>query len=148
MQFTKELSSPILDEGSHFRWSEALYLPRWRIFAVPGDPSIEDNIRRTASKLELIRAFVQRPLIVTSWFRPQAYNEEIGGARNSAHLKGLACDFIVKDCLSQDVRPLLVPFLTKFNVRMEDAPTPHIHIDLRCAKEMTNLERYFKVHIN
>ncbi|MDJ0535519.1 MAG: D-Ala-D-Ala carboxypeptidase family metallohydrolase [Xenococcaceae cyanobacterium MO_207.B15] len=32
------------------------------------------------------------PILVTSWYRPQAVNREVGGAPNSQHIYGKAAD--------------------------------------------------------
>lgn len=46
-------------------------------------------------KIELLREACEFPFIVTSAFRCVSYNEEIGGAKNSAHLLGQAMDIKV-----------------------------------------------------
>jgi len=42
--------------------------------------------------LEDIRAFFGRPVIPNSWCRCPAYNERIGGANDSYHMKAMAAD--------------------------------------------------------
>ena len=61
---------------------------------VPNTPSDAemDNIKFTAQKLEQIRAYVGRPLIVTSCFRSERVNKLVGGSPTSAHRFGLAAD--------------------------------------------------------
>jgi len=36
--------------------------------------------------------FARQGLIVSSWYRTESFNREIGGSSNSAHLDGRACD--------------------------------------------------------
>lgn len=50
------------------------------------------NIKYTAEKLETIRTYVGRPLIVTSCFRSERVNKLVGGSPTSAHRFGLAAD--------------------------------------------------------
>ncbi len=51
--------------------------------------------------LEDIRERAGRPVTVTSGYRPPAYNAEVGGVPNSAHINGTAADIYV-DGLSTD----------------------------------------------
>lgn len=54
-------------------------------------------------QLTLIRAHFNKPVIVTSGNRCMAYNERVGGSRNSQHLLGRAADIIVRDVDPDDV---------------------------------------------
>jgi len=61
------------------------------------EPSYQavDNLRVLCEELELVREMLGgRPIIVTSGYRSPALNAEVGGATNSAHMLGLAADFI------------------------------------------------------
>ena len=51
------------------------------------------NIQFTAKKLELVRAALAYPIIITSGYRCPALNTQVGGVSTSAHTKGLAVDF-------------------------------------------------------
>lgn len=137
------LDQPI-GKALFFRWHEALYLPRWKIYAIPDNDTICENIIKTAEKMDLIRSIFNKPIKVTSWLRPGSYNQLIGGAKQSAHVEGLACDFIIIGCDSQTVRATLKDRLQELGIRMESIPTPHVHIDLRCSDDMTNERRFFK----
>jgi len=69
---------------------------------------------------------------VTSGWRPEGYNKLIGGALNSAHIEGKACDFVVTGIDCDDVREQLEPKLTELGIRMEDLPGANwVHIDIR-----------------
>ena len=43
-------------------------------------------------KLDVARTLAGIPFVITSDFRTEAHNDRIGGAENSAHLRGLAVD--------------------------------------------------------
>jgi len=47
--------------------------------------------------MEWLRAWLDRPLIITSGFRCPGHNADpkVGGAKNSPHMRGLACDIQV-----------------------------------------------------
>lgn len=51
------------------------------------------NISRMINKMEQVRTVLQRPIVVTSWFRSLKLNKAVGGVPTSAHLEGLAVDF-------------------------------------------------------
>lgn len=115
---------------SNFYWRDALWLRSWDFCVFP-EPKIEQNIMITAGVMQKIRDYLDCPITVTSWLRPKIYNEFIGGAPKSAHLDGLAVDFVVEGMHSDEVRHQLLNKLDEWMIRMEDAATPHVHIDLK-----------------
>lgn len=46
-----------------------------------------------ALMLEEFRRWLDRPMIVTSWYRTKAKNAEVGGVASSSHLRGTATDW-------------------------------------------------------
>ena len=53
------------------------------------------NLSRVAETLEMIRVLLgNKPITITSGFRCSELNAAVGGAYNSAHLYGLAADFV------------------------------------------------------
>jgi hypothetical protein len=127
-----------------FKWREALWLPRWGIYGFPKNDEIITNIEKTALKMDKIRTMFGKSIIVTSWFRPELYNQLIGGAKKSSHITGLACDFLIEGHDSNAVREMLRKYLKDINIRMENKNTVHVHIDLKCNESMSNELRYFK----
>lgn len=63
------------------------------------------NIAQMVWKMERVRSILQRPIVVTSWFRSPKLNAAVGGVKTSAHLKGLAVDFFAS---REDFRKLQV----------------------------------------
>ncbi len=58
-------------------------------------PGYRENLRRLACALEQIRLLLGgHPIVITSGYRSADVNRLIGGAPQSAHLLGLAADFI------------------------------------------------------
>jgi len=81
--------------SKYFRWSEALWLKSMNAFALPTESQIA-NIITMAGYLDKVREYYGKPLIVTSWLRPEPYNTYIKGARDSVHKSGLAVDFYIE----------------------------------------------------
>ena len=46
----------------------------------------------TVNILQSIRDYFKKPLTINSAYRTETYNAKVGGAKNSQHVKGTACD--------------------------------------------------------
>lgn len=57
-------------------------------------PDVLKNLHDTADHMELVRAYLDHPVIVTSGYRSPAVNHQVGGSPTSAHMQGWAVDFI------------------------------------------------------
>ena len=119
----------------HFTLTEALYLPQWNREATVSDgltPEILESLTDLFSRLDTIRDHFASPITVHCAFRPLAYNTLVKGAKKSAHLRGMACDFSVKGISCDDVRKeiLALGYLDLLDLRMEDLPGSNwVHID-------------------
>lgn len=87
--------------GSNFTWGEATKnLSRPVQDLIIGGrlhcsaSEIEKSIIATATYLDNVRSRLgNRPLIITSWYRPAHINQRVGGSRYSRHQYGDAVDF-------------------------------------------------------
>ncbi|MGU7780543.1 D-Ala-D-Ala carboxypeptidase family metallohydrolase [Burkholderia sp. PU8-34] len=82
---------------THFTLEEMVASDTARRRGIDNTPSpvVVANLRRTAEVLERVREQLgARPMIVTSGYRSPALNRAVGGVANSAHLSGLAVDFV------------------------------------------------------
>lgn len=57
-------------------------------------PAVLERLKTTASRMELVRAFLGKPILVSSGYRSPPLNKAVHGAANSAHVQGWAVDFI------------------------------------------------------
>lgn len=48
-------------------------------------------------RLQFLRDRIKRPITITSGYRCQKHNREVGGAQNSYHTQGLAVDIVVEN---------------------------------------------------
>ena len=126
--------------SANFYWSEALYLGSLGSHVFPRDSEVYDNIIKTTKIMEYIRELIDCPVRITSFYRPEKYNKHIGGSIKSAHIQGLACDFVPIGEDLQECTRLLIPHLEKLNIRMEKHSGNWIHIDLMPVIN----NRYFK----
>lgn len=109
------LTDPIY-KGSNFTWGEATKdgtrLPCQTTFdgrVIPA-AQITSNIIKLANNLDTIRElFGNKPITITSWYRPPAINRAVGGVANSQHLLGWAADFQIEGYDPQDVAAKLKP---------------------------------------
>ena len=77
--------------------------------------------------LQEFRDKVRRPVVITSVYRCEVYNREIGGVPNSSHTRGYAIDVAVKDSA---FRHALLDFLVKNGVSRFGIAEDFIHFDL------------------
>jgi peptidoglycan hydrolase-like protein with peptidoglycan-binding domain len=121
--------------GSSLTWHQALYLPSWGRHAKPSDvtntsmDTVLANIEKQAAALQKVSDHFGKSINVHCWLRPPKYNAQIGGAGNSAHLRGTATDFDMPGLTAEAVRkelkahPGIYPGTGENNVSW-------VHIDL------------------
>ena len=52
--------------------------------------------QKLIDKLEELRGYMDLPIIITSGYRCSKHNKEVGGVKNSQHIRGKAVDIKVK----------------------------------------------------
>jgi hypothetical protein len=127
--------------SKYFSVKEATFLPSWGIHHFPSETE-KENILKMAAVMDKIRDFLGTPITVSVWIRPKAvnclgsvhhgqdYNAFVKGAEFSAHIKGLAVDWVSKD-KCDDIRAKLMPELENFGICIEDLPGSNwVHTDI------------------
>ena len=82
-------------------------------------------------KLVRVREELGKPMVVTSGYRCEEYNEKIGGVKNSAHTKGRAADISITGMEEVD-QVRLLEYAIHFNIRglgINDKKSHFIHLD-------------------
>lgn len=75
---------------------------------MPTGPELE-NAKKAAQMMEAIRSYLgDRAITVNSWYRTPEYNRQVGGAKNSYHVKGMAVDFTVAGLTPAQVQRKLI----------------------------------------
>jgi len=57
------------------------------------DPDALARLKTTAAGMEEVRAYLGKPINISSGYRSPAVNAAVGSGPTSAHVKGMACDF-------------------------------------------------------
>ena len=99
-----------------------------------GLPNIEIicNAFKVLETLDLVRAYMDKPIFINSGYRCKELNKAVGGAENSYHTKGLAADFRTN---SKEDIPRMYSFLQKnikrFNIQELIRHDTFIHMAIK-----------------
>ena len=83
--------------SSYFTWDEVIHSEWASRNSVSNNPPAElyPAIKYTALQMDKLRKILNRPVIVSSWYRNAEVNRGVGSkSKNSQHMKGEAVDFI------------------------------------------------------
>lgn len=97
--------------------------------ALPASPATSGLTQTCQTKLDLAEVYYGSPIFVTSAYRTKEHNEEVGGAKNSYHLKGEAVDIRMPPSSAQLAK--LVWALVTADFRGIGIYSDHIHADIR-----------------
>ena len=78
----------------HFTLGEMTTSNHKEVYNIPSHEAIA-NLKRLCGWLEVLRKRAAEPIIINSGYRSPQLNKKIGGAANSNHLTGCACDIRV-----------------------------------------------------
>lgn len=89
------------------------------------EPSESDLVRllRLANVMEIVReACGDRPISISSGYRSPEVNKAVGGSKNSAHMRGDACDFMVKGLTAKQACESIMSYglMIKFDQLIEE----------------------------
>lgn len=87
--------------------------------------------QETVEILQAIRDYFGKQVVINSAYRTPSWNKKVGGASNSQHVKGTACDIRVKDVPSWAVAGFLEDRYTNHGIGYYST---FVHIDSRGYK--------------
>jgi len=102
----------------HFKSSE---------FDSPDEPGSGENMDMAfMDRLHKARVIADMPFVINSGYRTKAHNKEVGGKKNSSHLRGLAADI---HCADSSARIRIVASLVQAGFRRIGIGETFIHVD-------------------
>jgi putative chitinase len=103
----------------------------------PNDKQIT-NMVIAAKGMELIRMILDsKPIYIDSWFRCEALNLAIGGAKHSAHMDGFAIDFVCPDFgTPREVAKAIAEHHVKFDQLIYEGTWVHISFDPKNRQQL------------
>lgn len=104
---------------------------------------IDNNLNILLEAVNKFRDAYGIPMIVTSGWRPKAYNKSIGGATNSNHCKGLAVDFSDSDKLLAKYCHDNEKLLNDCGIYCEDTDSTTNWVHMQCVAPKSG-KRFFK----
>ncbi len=108
-------------------------------------PNLEvtKNLEKLCETLEKIRELVGIPITISSGYRSPELNKAIGGAKDSAHTKGLAADITTKSLTPKVLALLIKTSDMKYDQLIYEGTWVHIAIDKDGAGRRQNLTAKF-----
>lgn len=100
-----QLGATIIPNGN-FTWAEATHGGT----RMPPNQSTVDAIVRIAKLAQQARDRINQPFLITSWYRPAAINQAVGGVSNSRHIVGDAIDFLCSNLTGNQLYWSLEPW--------------------------------------
>jgi hypothetical protein len=120
-----QLYAAIIPNGN-LTWAEATHGGT----RMPPNQATVDAIVRIATLAQQARDRIGRPFRITSWYRPRAINQEVGGASMSRHVIGDGIDFYCDGLTGDQVYRALDPWWTGGLGRYSSFPAL-CHLDAR-----------------
>jgi hypothetical protein len=106
------------------------YAIRHSINNTPTDVRIIGNLQALSELMERIRKLLGAPISVSSGYRCPKVNTAIGGAKNSAHLTGMACDFNAVGYDSKGAALKISPLVQEFGIDQLIYEGSWVHVGL------------------
>lgn len=97
--------------SNYFKWIETYKSATAESKGINNKPVSDEhmeNVRFTAFRMDTVRALINRPILINSWFRCKSLNSAVGGSVSSQHLDGVAVDFKVNGMKPKQVMEIIL----------------------------------------
>ena len=105
------------------------------------DPEAIRNLRVLASTLEAVRVLLGVPIIISSGYRCLRLNNVVGGSAKSAHIQGLAADFVAPPYTPLDVCQKIEASKIVFDQLIHEHDWVHLAVGPRQRREVLTLTK-------
>ena len=116
-------SNPANQVSDHFTVKELIWLNQLNRLATVDDgltDQIKANLLTLIAKMEVVREFLEKAIVVNSTYRSNAYSRMVGGFAGDVHTMGIAMDFTVESMTCDEAKHLILPMLEQWDMRLED----------------------------
>lgn len=126
------LTAGVAYAASRKRWTSVYFTEEeLGVDGMVGAPEWEAANRLATKLLDPIRSKLGKPVRVTSGYRSPEHNAQVGGAKNSNHLRGEAADIAVDGMSSGELAAFILDSGEDFDeLGGYDAPDTHAHVAL------------------
>ena len=76
-------------------------------------PEVLKHLKILAKQLQMVRDAIGKPIVIYSGYRCQFHNTNVGGAKNSQHLLGIAADIHIDGKSPKEVHALVEQLMDK-----------------------------------
>ncbi len=98
--------------------------------------SVKSNLNELAKNLDIIREHINEPIYINSGYRSPEHNLNIGGAKNSYHMKGLASDIRTKSHTPLQLKMIVEKLINEGKIKQGGIGlySTFLHYDIRGFK--------------
>ena len=99
-----------------------------------------DNMKELTRNLQVLRDYLNEPILVNSGYRSPAYNKKIGGVKNSMHMQGKASDIRVKSKTPVQLHAIIEQLISEGKMKQGGLGlySTFVHYDVRGTKARWN----------
>lgn len=98
------------------------------------------NMKELVNNLQILRDYLQEPILINSGYRSPEYNKKVGGVKNSYHTKGMAADIRVASLSPKELHSLIEKLISEKKMKQGGLGLygTFVHYDVRGSKARWN----------
>lgn len=98
------------------------------------------NMQELANNLQVLRDYLNEPILINSGYRSPEYNNKVGGVKNSQHTKGRASDIRVNSLTPKELHDVIEKLISEKKMKQGGLGLygTFVHYDVRGTKARWN----------
>jgi uncharacterized protein YcbK (DUF882 family) len=98
------------------------------------------NMKELVNNLQVLRDYLQEPILINSGYRSPEYNKKVGGVKNSYHTKGMASDIRVVSLTPKELHTVIEKLISEKKMKQGGLGLygTFVHYDVRGSKARWN----------